>query len=69
MEDTRSIDPEVYNGVVEEHLYKLDNGAWNTLVGKFAGQNEDQVAELISDTLGDILRQHKDSIDAEIEKI
>ena len=68
-EDTRTIDPEVYNGVVEEHLYRLNDGIWNNLVGKFVGQNEDEVAELISETLGGIMRQHKDSIDAEIEKI
>ena len=68
-EDTRSVDPEVYYGVVEEHLYKLDNGAWNTLVGKFVGQNEDEVAELISDTMVGLMRQHKEVIDTEIEKI
>ena len=68
-EDTRTIDPEVYNGVVEEHLYKLDDGAWTTLVGKFVGQNEDEVAELISDTMAGLMRQHKEHLDTEIEKI
>jgi hypothetical protein len=75
LEDSRTVDPEEYYHFVETHLYRLSDGVWTNLVNKFKEngddrtKNEDDVADLISESMAGLMRQYKETIDTEIEKI